>query len=111
MADGFARLDPKQTQAKLAGGWKPFVLDVRKPHEAEIVKLDFADLLRPHEEVLAGNLDGIPKDRPVLVHCKMGGRSAKAAQALVDAGFTDVTNLDGGITGWAQQVDPSLPTY
>jgi adenylyltransferase/sulfurtransferase len=111
MADGFARLNPKQTQAKLAEGWEPFVLDVRKPHEAEIVRLSFADLLRPHEDVLAGNFDGIPKDRPVLVHCKMGGRSAKAAQALVDAGYTDVTNLDGGITGWAQQVDPSLPTY
>ena len=109
--EGFARLDVKAIKAKLDAGWAPFILDVRKPHEADIVKLGFANLLRPHESVVAGELDGIPRDRPVLVHCKAGGRSAKAAQALVEAGFTDVTNMEGGITAWAQEIDTSLPTY
>ena len=45
------------------------------------------------------------------MHCKAGGRSAKAARALVDAGFTDVTNMEGGITAWAKEIDTSLPTY
>ena len=84
--------------------------DVREPHGADIVSIG-ADLLRPHEEVVAGDLSGIPRDRPILVHCKMGGRSAKAAAALVEAGYTDVTNMEGGITGWAKEIDPSLPTY
>ena len=106
----FARLDVQQIKARQDAGWAPFVLDVRKPHEADIVSIG-ADLLRPHEQILAGELDGIPRDRPVLVHCKMGGRSAKAARALTEAGFTDVTNMEGGITAWAQLIDTSLPTY
>lgn len=108
--EGFARLGVSSIKARLDEGWSPFILDVRKPHEADIVTIG-ADLLRPHEKVLAGELAGIPTDRPILVHCKMGGRSAKAAKALVAAGYGDVTNMEGGITGWATEIDPSLPTY
>ncbi|MFT4975414.1 MAG: molybdopterin/thiamine biosynthesis adenylyltransferase/rhodanese-related sulfurtransferase [Myxococcota bacterium] len=109
--EGFARISVQQASTRLKEGWKPFVLDVRKQHESDIVKLDFADMLRPHEAVVEGQHDGIPRDRPVLVHCKMGGRSAKAAAALVAAGYTDVTNLEGGITGWAKEIDTSMPVY
>ncbi len=109
-SEGFARLSVQDIKAKLDGGWTPFVLDVRKPHEADIVKFDFADVLIPHEDVGA-NLDRIPKDREILVHCKMGGRSAKAAKVLADAGYTHVTNMEGGITGWAKEIDTSLPSY
>ncbi|MCO4768486.1 MAG: molybdopterin-synthase adenylyltransferase MoeB [Deltaproteobacteria bacterium] len=108
--EGFARLSVKDIKAKLDAGWAPFVLDVRKPHEADIVKLDFADLLVAHEDV-AAHLAEIPKDRDILVHCKMGGRSAKASKVLADAGYGSVTNMEGGITGWANEIDPSLPTY
>ncbi len=110
-APGFEDLTVQQIKARRDEGWAPFVLDVRKPHEADIVKFDWADLLRPHEDVVAGNHDGIPRDREVLVHCKMGGRSAKAAQALADAGYGPVYNMAGGITGWAQEIDTTLPTY
>ncbi len=108
--EGFARLSVQEIKRKLDAGWAPFVLDVRKPHEADIVKLGFADLLVPHEDVGA-HLADIPRDRDILVHCKMGGRSAKAAQVLADAGYTRVTNMEGGITGWATDIDTSLPTY
>ncbi len=109
--EGFTRLDVVAIKAQLDAGWSPFVLDVRKPHEADIVKLSFADMLRPHEQIIAGDLSGIPRDRPVLVQCKMGVRSAKAAQAMIEAGFTDVVNMEGGITDWAKRIDPSLPIY
>ena len=108
--EGFARLGVAEIKAKLDSGWAPFVLDVRKPHEADIVKFDFADVLIPHETVSA-ELARIPSDRDILVHCKMGGRSAKAAKALVEAGYGNVTNMEGGITAWANEIDTSLPTY
>ena len=108
--EGFARQGVVEVKERLDAGWKPFVLDVRKPHEADIVKFDWADLLVPHEDV-AQHLAEIPRDREILVHCKMGGRSAKAAAVLVSAGYTSVTNLEGGIVGWAQQIDTTLPTY
>jgi len=107
----YAELSVGEIKARMDAGWAPFVLDVRKPHEADIVKFGFADQLRAHEDVVAGNHIGIPRDRDILVHCKMGGRSAKAAQALAEAGYGSVYNMAGGITGWAQQIDTSLPTY
>ncbi|MCK6505738.1 molybdopterin-synthase adenylyltransferase MoeB [Myxococcota bacterium] len=109
--EGFARIDVLQAKARLDGGWRPFVLDVRKPHELEISRFSFMDLQRAHEDVIAGKLDGIPRDRPILVTCKVGGRSAKAAEALVAAGYTDVTNLEGGINEWARQVEPGMHVY
>lgn len=108
--EGFARLSVTQIKAKMDGGWAPFVLDVRKPHEADIVRFDNADLLVPHEQISA-HFESVPRDRDVLVHCKTGGRSAKAAKVLADAGYPNVTNMEGGITGWAKEIDSSLPTY
>jgi adenylyltransferase/sulfurtransferase len=111
-AEPFSRLSVRAAKARLDAGWAPYVLDVRRSSEAEIVKLAFADRLQPHTDVLH-IVDELPRDRDILIHCKMGGRSAAAAQALADAGFDPqrLYNLDGGITAWAQEIDPSLPTY
>ena len=111
-AVSFHRIDVKNAKTRLDAGWSPFVLDVRRPAEAENVKLAFADRLQPHSEILAIAAE-LPRDRDILVHCKMGGRSATAIQSLVGAGFDPqrLFNLEGGIVGWAQQIDPSLPTY
>ncbi|MEQ1505676.1 MAG: molybdopterin-synthase adenylyltransferase MoeB [Myxococcota bacterium] len=104
------RITVRELADRRAAGWRPFVLDVRKPHEAEIVSLPFVDRLEPHETVggIAGEL---PRDRDILVSCKSGARSAKAAQALVERGFTRVFDLDGGVLAWAREIDPTLPTY
>lgn len=110
MSEPFQRLTVTEIKKKLDDGWQPYVLDVRKPHEAEIVKLAFADRLQPHETV-AEIAAELPKDRDILIHCKMGGRSAAAAATLASLGFTRVTNMEGGITAWAQQIDTKLPTY
>jgi adenylyltransferase/sulfurtransferase len=109
-AIGYVDLLPRDVKDRLDAGWAPFILDVRKPFEADIVRLDH-DLLRPHTEVVAGDHTDIPRDRDVLVICRMGGRSAQAAGALRAAGYPAVFNLDGGLTRWATDVDPSLPTY
>ncbi|MCP4806953.1 MAG: molybdopterin-synthase adenylyltransferase MoeB [Proteobacteria bacterium] len=111
-SEAFQRIGLADAKSRLDGGWDAYVLDVRGPNEAQIVKFDFADRLQPHTAVLdiAGEL---PRDRDILVHCKMGGRSAKACQALVDAGFdgSRLFNLEGGIVGWAKEIDTSLPVY
>jgi len=46
-----------------------------------------------------------------VAHCKMGGRSAKAIAFLKQAGFAKVHNLTGGITAWAERIDPKMPKY
>lgn len=105
----FRRLHAREVAERRAAGWRPFVLDVRGASEAAIVKFPWADGLIPHTEV-AARIEELPRDREILVHCKLGGRSAQAAAVLAAAGF-EVTNLEGGIVGWAKDVDPSLPIY
>jgi adenylyltransferase/sulfurtransferase len=54
----------------------------------------------------------IDPNRETVVHCKMGGRSARAIEALKRAGFNgNLTNLKGGITAWSNEVDPTVPKY
>ena len=95
---------------RMDAGWRPYVLDVRLPAEAAIVSFAFVDRLQPHEAVLAVAAE-LPRDRDILVHCKLGGRSARACEALAGAGFERLYNLEGGIVGWAKALDPSMPTY
>jgi len=106
----FHRIQVQDAQRRLQEGWKPFVLDTRKPHEADIVRLPFTDALIPHE-LVAARVDELPRDRDILVYCRSGVRSGKAAEALVAAGFSSVTNLEGGVLAWANEIDPSMPTY
>jgi adenylyltransferase/sulfurtransferase len=108
-AGTFDRISVTEAARRLAEGWKPFVLDVRTTAEAAIVRFEFAEALIPHTEV-AARLGEIPSDREILVHCKLGGRSSQAAAVLAAAGYR-VTNLEGGIVAWAQQIDPRMPTY
>ena len=78
----------------------PFVLDVRKPHEAATLSLG-ADALIPVDE-LAGRLDELAsvRDRDMIIHCHSGARSERATRILLDAGFSRVQNLKGGILAW-----------
>lgn len=109
-ADGdFARLDAPGLKARRDAGWRPFVLDVRAASEWDIVRLPFADARIAHTAV-ADRLAEIPIDRDVLVYCKLGGRSAAACRVLSQAGYR-VTNLEGGVIGWVEQVEPRLPRY
>jgi adenylyltransferase/sulfurtransferase len=100
----------REAKAKLDAGWRPYVLDVRKPHEADIAQLSITDRLHPHETVL-DIVHELPRDRDILVYCRSGVRSADVCKALIAAGFTRVLNLEGGINAWAQEIDPALPTY
>lgn len=87
------------------------LIDVREPHEYEIVNIDGAKLI-PKDEILSGSaLADLPQDKQIVLHCKSGGRSAEALAALHKAGFGDAVHVGGGVLGWANQVDQSLPTY
>jgi len=89
---------------------EPFqLIDVREPHEYDIVNIG-AELI-PLAAVLA-NADRIAKDKKVIVHCKVGGRSAKAIQELQDKfGFDNLYNLKGGILAYIDEVQPELTRY
>ena len=53
----------------------------------------------------------LPRDRRILIHCKVGGRSAEATRLALRAGYTDVANVEGGIIAWIEQIDPTQTPY
>lgn len=84
-----------------------FVLvDVRETHEVEAVEIGGKHI--PLGE-LAARLDELDKDAHIVVHCKSGGRSAKAVEILRGQGFGNAWNLQGGLLAWIDRIDPSLP--
>jgi adenylyltransferase/sulfurtransferase len=87
-----------------------FLLDVREPHEVPIASLN-APLIPVGS--LESRLGEIPvtKDAEIVIHCRSGARSQKAALILKQHGFTNVQNLAGGILDWADKIDPSMPKY
>jgi len=87
------------------------LIDVRESTEWDIVRIEGARHI-PKDRLLRGDdVDSLPKDQPLIVHCKVGGRSRQVVKALQARGFTNVLNLDGGILAWIRDVEPSLPTY
>ena len=95
----------------LDAGKDPYLVDVREPVEYEIVKIP-GGVLVPKDRILSGEaLSELPQDRPLVLYCRTGVRSAEALAAVKAAGFRDAVHVQGGVTAWATQVDPSLPTY
>ena len=86
-----------------------FLLDVREPHEQTISRIDGAVLIPLGE--LENRTNELPRDKRILVHCKSGGRSARAVSLLREEGFENVWNISGGIIAWAREIDPSMAEY
>ena len=85
------------------------LIDVREEYEHDIANIS-GDLI-PLGTVME-SVDRISKDKPVVVYCKTGRRSAVAIMNLENKyGFTNLYNLKGGIFGYAREVDNSIPTY
>jgi molybdopterin/thiamine biosynthesis adenylyltransferase/rhodanese-related sulfurtransferase len=88
-----------------------FLVDVREPAEWEIVRSPGATLV-PKDEILRGDaLAMLPQDKQIVMYCKSGVRSAETLAAVKAAGFRDAVHVQGGVTAWVNQVDPSLPSY
>lgn len=88
---------------------RPVLLDVREPWEFQTCHIE-GSVLIPMNAVPA-RLQELDEDAPIVCICHHGGRSMSVASFLERNGFTQVTNLTGGVHAWALQVDPSMPTY
>lgn len=84
------------------------LIDVREDYEYEIANL--GGKLIPLNKVLSRSNE-IPKDKEVVMMCKMGGRSKKAIELLQKEGFENLINLKGGITAWQKEIDPRMTAY
>jgi adenylyltransferase/sulfurtransferase len=89
------------------------LIDVRNPAEVEVAVIAGSELIPlstlESDEVIE-RIQAIAASRTVYVHCKLGGRSAKAVELLASHGI-DAVNVEGGIDAWSEQIDPSVPRY
>jgi len=108
VGSGVPEIQVEELKRRLDAKDDLFVLDVREPHEYQICNI--GGYLIPLND-LPKRVNELDSSREIVVHCKMGGRSAKAVAFLQQSGFTKVHNLAGGITAWSERVDPKVPKY
>jgi len=105
-------LDLKDWMEARDRGDRDFVLiDVREPNEWDIVSIDGAQLVPKGEFMTGAALKDLPQDRQIVLHCKVGGRSAEVLALVKAAGFADAVHVGGGIVSWVTLVEPHKPNY
>ena len=108
--NGMPHITATELKQRLDSGDDIQIIDVREANEVAVAKIPGAIHI-PLGQIL-NRMSEIDPNRETVVHCKMGGRSARAIAALKQAGFTGgLTNLTGGIIAWSNDVDPSVPKY
>ena len=103
----------QELSALLDEGSDLLLIDVRNPSEADVAVIPGSQLVPLARIETGGGVDEIRRmacHRPIYVHCKLGGRSAKAVELLALHDM-DSTNVAGGIDAWSQVVDSSVPRY
>jgi rhodanese-related sulfurtransferase len=92
---------------------QPLVLDVRETWECQLASIAPAGcevLIMPMQTIPARLME-LDKSRPIACLCHHGGRSMQVASFLEQQGFSNITNISGGIHAWSNQVDASVPVY
>jgi adenylyltransferase/sulfurtransferase len=102
-------IDVTELKQKMDRGDNFVLIDVREPHEYKIARIPGSKLIPLGE--FSKHVGELDPNADIVVHCKMGGRSARACGILRQAGFEHVKNLAGGILAWSDKVDPTVPKY
>jgi rhodanese-related sulfurtransferase len=97
-------IDPATALERIAAG--ALLVDVREPDETAQASYDVANLALMPLSDFAAQAPSLPRDRELIMACRSGGRSARAMQFLVDAGYSHVVNLTGGIMRWQDEGQP-----
>ncbi|MGQ0815055.1 MAG: molybdopterin-synthase adenylyltransferase MoeB [Gemmatimonadota bacterium] len=111
VAQPVAEISAPELKARCDRGEQPTLIDVREPFEWDIANLgEYGARMIPLNEV-PNHAHELNPGEEIIVYCRSGARSGRAAAYLQALGFEQVVNLKGGILAWAREVDPSLPTY
>ncbi|MBC7913079.1 MAG: rhodanese-like domain-containing protein [Pyrinomonadaceae bacterium] len=101
-------LTVEELKRKIDKGEEFQLIDVREPFEYEVSNLGGENI--PLSGIMIES-DKIATDKPVIVQCRSGKRSAAAIMQLQTLGFDNLYNLEGGILAWKEKYDPSMPIY
>ena len=108
MKNGIPQMTVKELKRRIDAGEDLYILDVREPFEYQIAQI--GGKLIPLNDV-PQRLNEIPREREIIVQCKSGGRSQRAAELLKQQGYPSVVNLAGGILAWSDEIDPAVLKY
>lgn len=100
-----------ELKEKMDRGEEFLLIDVREPHEFEIVRIPGSVLIPLSNFIDGSALATLPRDKQIIMHCRSGVRSATSLGILKSAGFNDATHVEGGVIAWAQQIDPTCTVY
>lgn len=106
---GVTQIGPAELKAKRDNQQDFCLLDVREPWEVALARISGSLCIPLHE--IPSRLQELAADSEIIVMCKAGGRSQRAAEFLVAKGFKRISNLQGGIDAWAREIDPTISAY
>ena len=100
-----------ELKEKMDKGEDFLLIDVREPHEFEIVRIPGSVLIPLSQFIDGSAIAALPRDKQIIMHCRSGVRSATSLGIIKSAGFRDATHVEGGVLAWAQQIDPTCTVY
>lgn len=106
--NGMKELTVEELKSKIDNGEDFQLIDVREEFEYEVSNLNGVNI--PLADVVL-EMDKISRDKPVVVHCRSGKRSAQAIFLLEQEGYDNLYNLKGGILAWRDAFDPDMQVY
>lgn len=101
-------LSPQQFNEKLSATSNGIIVDVRTPEEYAEGHLTGSKLINYYDDTFKNQLSLLDKSKPVFVYCRSGKRSGASAQLLIELGFKEVYDLQGGFTAWAEGKYPFI---
>src|SRR5947209_2981898 len=108
VSNGVPEISVEELTRRLDAKEDLFILDVREPHQYQLCNLNGYLI---HLNELPKRVHELDPGKDMVVHCRSGGRSAKAVEFLQQAGFTKAKNLAGGVLAWSDKIDPKMPKY
>jgi len=100
-----------ELKEKIDSGEDFILLDVREPQEYEFSRIREKEAMLIPLMKLPAVIDKLPKDKPIYIICRSGNRSLQATLWLMEKGFKNVKNVEGGILAWSEFIDPTVPQY
>jgi len=98
----FKDVDVTEANKMIADNKDLIILDVRTPEETDLGVIPNAIIIDFYNDNFDSEIAKLDKSKPYLVYCRSGGRSVSASNKMIDAGFSDVTNMKGGYTEWSK---------
>lgn len=99
---GITHIEPTEAAVELTES-RALIVDVREQEELDIIQFDTTEIIHLPLSSIAETFSSLPKDKTLIIACSNGVRSVKVANLLKHQGFTNATNLDGGINQWYRE--------